>query len=56
MFYNCYLLTKLNINNFKTSKVTDMSYMFNYCSSLIELNIFNFNTRNVLNMNHMFYN
>ena len=34
MFYNCNLLTSLDLSNFDTSKVTDMSNMFSGCRSL----------------------
>ena len=35
MFFNCYSLTSLNLSNFNTQNVTDMSYMFYNCNSLI---------------------
>ena len=54
MFYECYSLKELNINNFNTNNVTDMGGMFGGCSSLKELNLNNFNTNNVTNMRHMF--
>ena len=44
MFYGCSLLQELNISNFRTKNVTDMSEMFSGCSSLKELNLNNFNT------------
>ena len=47
-------LKKLNINNFNTNNVSDMSWMFNECSSLKELNLNNFNTNNVTDMSAMF--
>ena len=56
MFSGCSSLKKINLSNFNTSNVTDMSYMFNGCSSLKDLNISNFNTDNVYYMNHMFSN
>ena len=55
MFKGCKTLKELNVNNFSTNNVTDMSYMFYGCSSLKELNINNFNTDNVINMDLMFY-
>ena len=55
MFSNCSSLKELNLYNFNTNNVKDMSYMFNGCSSLKELNISNFNTNNVTNMCYMFY-
>ena len=32
MFYNCSSLTSLNLSNFNTNNVTNMSDMFSYCS------------------------
>ena len=54
MFYNCSKLTSLNLSNFITSNVTNMSYMFCNCSSLTYLNLSNFNTNNVKDMEGMF--
>ena len=55
MFSYCYSLTSLNLSNFNTNKVTNMSGMFWNCSSLTSLNLSNFNTNNVINMLSMFY-
>ena len=54
MFYNCSSLISLNLDNFNTNNVEDMSYMFSGCSSLTSLNLSNFNTNNVKDMNYMF--
>ena len=54
MFRGCSSLKELNLNNFNTNNVTDMSCMFYGCSSLKELNLINFNTNNVTNMSWMF--
>ena len=54
MFHNCSSLKELNLNNFNTNNVTNMSFMFYGCSSLKELNLNNFNTDNVTNMSYMF--
>jgi len=54
MFCYCSSLTYLDLSNFNTNNVKDMSYMFCYCSSLTSLNLSNFNTNNVKNMNSMF--
>ena len=43
MFCGCSSLKELNLNNFNTNNVKDMSGMFYYCSSLKKLNINNFN-------------
>ena len=54
MFSVCSSLKALNLNNFNTNNVSNMSYMFFGCSSLKELNLNNFNTNNVIDMNFMF--
>ena len=56
MFYNCSSLTSLNLNNFNTNNVIDMSSMFSNCSSLTDLDLSNFNTSNVKNMLNLFLN
>ena len=56
MFGNCSSLNSLNVSNFNTSKVTDMSYMFYSCGKLTTLDISNWDTSNVTNMNNMFSN
>ena len=55
MFLDCSSLTSLNLSNFNTNNVKDMSYMFYSCSSLNSLNLSNFNTNNVINMSYIFY-
>ena len=42
MLSGCFKLEELNLNNFNTSNVTDMSYIFNGCSSLKILNLKSF--------------
>ena len=54
MFYAMSSLTTLNLSNFDTSKVTDMSDMFAYMSSLTTLNLSSFDTSKVTNMSNMF--
>ena len=39
MFYECSSLKELNLSNFNTNNVTNMSHMFYGCSSLKEINI-----------------
>ena len=46
-------LKEINLSNFNTNNVNDMSYMFYRCTKLKELNLSNFNTTNVTNMSHM---
>ena len=52
MFDNCTSLKELNLNNFNTINVTNMSSMFYGCSSLKEL-ISNFNNINENNINEI---
>ena len=54
-FYNLSELTTIeDLQNLNTSKVTDMSSMFEGCWSLTSLNVSNFNTSAVTNMRDMF--
>ena len=54
-FVDCSLLTYIDLSNFDSSKVTDMSYMFSDCTSLEEIKLSNkFNTSKVINMESMF--
>ena len=55
-FEGCKKLTVLDVTKFKTSKVTDMRYMFGTCSSLKNLDVTHFDTSNVTIMNGMFSN
>ena len=55
MFYGCKELTSLDLKNFNTKNVTDMSEMFEGCSALTSLDLKNFNTKNVTDMSEMFY-
>ena len=63
MFYMCVSLPSLDVSNFDTSNVRDMSFMFGgiwsdeaYYMALEEIKgIQNFNTKNVENMKGMFY-
>ena len=55
MFYGMSNLTSLNLSNFNTSKVTDMSEMFSNMRNLTSLDLSNFNTSKVKDMTSMFY-
>ncbi len=44
----------MNLSNLDTSKVVDMSYMFNYCENLTSLDLSSFDTSNVTTMSYMF--
>ena len=55
MFENCYELECIDLSNFDTSEITDMSWAFNFCLKLKEIKgINNFNTSKVENMESMF--
>ena len=54
MFDYCKGLTSLDLSNFNTEKVTDMSGMFSDCYNLTSLNLSSFNTGKVKNMRRMF--
>ena len=47
-------ILELDLSNFDTSKVANMSHMFNGMRNLTTLNLSNFNTSNVTNMSGMF--
>ena len=55
MFSDCNSLINLNLSNFNTQNVNNMSYMFSDCNSLTNLNLSNFNTQNVTDMACMFF-
>ena len=55
MFYYCSSLTSLDLSNFDTSNVTNMSYMFDGCRSLTSLDLSSFDTKQVTNIGSMFY-
>ena len=48
MFENCNSLTSLDISNFITNEIIDISSMFKSCSLLTSLDILNFNAGKVL--------
>jgi len=56
MFSCCKEIIRIDLSNFKTNQVTDMSYMFHFCTNLKELNLSNLDTYNVKNMSNMFSN
>ena len=56
IFYGCSSLTNLDLSNFDTKDVMNMSYMFYMCSNLTKVNLSNINTQKVNNMKLMFYN
>ncbi len=54
LFYECDLISYIDLSNFNGEEVTDMSNMFSNCSSLKEVNLSNLNTKKVTNMAGMF--
>ena len=53
-FVSSETLEELNLSNFDTSKVINMSSMFRECIKLITLDLSNFNTSNVTDMSYVF--
>ena len=56
MFQNCQALKSINLGQFNTASVTNMSYMFSGCSNLGSVDLSKFNTAKVTNMGYMFQN
>ena len=54
MFSDCSTLSSLDLSNFNTAIVTNMSYMFFNCANLSSLDLSNFNTAIVSDMSLMF--
>ena len=57
-WFNCLrnMTTIVGLENFNTSKSTNMEGMFEDCSSLKTIDLSHFNTSNVTDMNRMFFN
>ena len=49
-------MKSIDLTNFNTNNVTDMSEMFSFCKSLTPIDLSNFNTNNVTDMYKMFLN
>ena len=56
MFFNCELLTSLDISNFFTPKINNVNNMFSNCKELISLDLSKFQTSLVTSMENMFNN
>ena len=56
MFDNCESLYDLDLSNFDTSLITDMSYMFSNCITINSIDISSFDISNVNDMSYMFFN
>ena len=54
MFTNCSSLESLDVSNFDTSNVTDVSYMFEDCTNLKDVDISNFDMSNAYGVDWMF--
>ncbi len=54
-FYDMENLTSVDLSEFNTSQVTDMSYMFTLCYNLGNLDLSGFNTSQVTDMRGMFW-
>ena len=50
MFSGCQSLKAINVSNFVTSNVSDMSFMLSGCKSLTSIDVSHFNTINVKKM------
>ena len=55
MFYECKLLTTLDLSHFNSENVSNMNAMFGGCESLLNLDLTNLNTQNVKDMSYMFW-
>ena len=55
IFYKCTDITEVDMTNFDTSLITDMSEMFSMCYSLNSLNVENLNTARVKTFRYMFF-
>ena len=54
MFSGCSLLSTINLTNYNTDNINDVSNMFSNCSSLLSINLSKFNTSKVSSMAWMF--
>ena len=55
LFSECKSLTNIDLSNFDSNFINDISFMFYKCKSLKNINLANFNTSNVTDMNSLFY-
>ena len=56
MFFDCPLLTSLDLSNFDTSEVIEMENMFNGCTNLRYINLNNFDESQLTGFDNMFNN
>ena len=55
-FRNCTSLTSLDLSNYDSSEIINLSYMFSGCISLTSLDLSNWDTSNVKNIDYLFHN
>ena len=55
MFFNCKNLDSINLSNFNTDNIINLSGMFYGCSNLTNLDLSGFNTKNVIDMSNLFH-
>ena len=55
MFSGCNSLEFINLSNFNTELVTNLSGIFSGCNLITSLNLSSFNTSNTIDMSYMFY-
>ena len=51
-----FIIKKIDVSNFNTENVENMSHMFSECRMLKKLDLSNWNTKNVTNLSCMFLN
>ena len=56
MFSGLSNITEIDLSNFDSSKVVNMSNMFSYCTKLKKINLWNINTTLVKEMKNLFKN
>ena len=54
LFYDCKKIQKLDLSNFNTQYIVNMSNMFKGCNSLSSIDLSNVNAQNVIDMSCMF--
>ena len=55
LFFDCQNLIDIDLSNFETDNLKNMSNMFYNCSKIEKLDLSNFDTRRVTNMSGLFY-
>jgi len=55
IFSGCSSIRSIDLSNFNSSNVENMSFMFSHCISLTNINLLNLETQNVTSMNGMFF-